>query len=71
MTTVVLNRPRRRASRERCTGGRGRGLTLEQSLGATLTSARAGQEADCPLCPGTMHAVDGAAVCGSCGSELS
>ena len=70
MTTVVLNRPRRRASRERCTG-RGRGLTLEQSLGATLTAARAGDEAECPLCPGTMRAVAGTAVCESCGTELS
>jgi hypothetical protein len=71
MTTIVLNRPRQRASRERCVGGRGRGLTLEQSLGATLTAARAGEEADCPLCPGTMRADGGTAVCGSCGSQLS
>ena len=71
MTTVVLDRPRRRASRERRTGGRGPGLTLEQSLGATLMAVRAGDEAECPLCPGTMRAVGGTAVCGSCGSELS
>jgi hypothetical protein len=71
MTTVVLNRPRRRASREHCTGERGHGLTLEQSLGATLTAVRAGDEAECPLCPGTMRAVAGTAVCESCGSELS
>ena len=71
MTTVVRNRPLRRASRERCKGGRGRGLTLEQSLGATLTAVRSGDEAECPLCPGTMRPVAGTAVCESCGSELS
>ena len=71
MTTVVLNRPRRRASRDRCTGGSGPGVTLEQSLGATLAVARAGDEADCPLCPGTMRQSGGAAVCESCGSQLS
>jgi hypothetical protein len=71
MTTAVLTRPRRRASRDGCTGGRGRGLTLEESLGATLAAARSGEPAECPLCPGTMQAVDGTAVCDTCGSALS
>ncbi|MBN1530035.1 MAG: hypothetical protein JW895_13310 [Thermoleophilaceae bacterium] len=71
MTTAVLNIPRRRVSRDGCSGGRGRRATLEESLGATLVSARAGEPADCPLCPGTMRAADGSAVCDSCGSTLS
>ena len=71
MTTAVLNIPRRRASRGGCNDGRGRRVTLEESLGATLVAARAGEAADCPLCHGTMRTVADAAVCDDCGSSLS
>jgi hypothetical protein len=71
MTPAVLTTPRRRASRERCAGDRGRGLTLEQRLGATLDAAEAGQAADCPVCQGSMSLRAGSAVCGDCGSQLS
>ena len=71
MTPAVLDNPRRRVSRERCAGDRGRGLTLEQRLAATLAAAEAGQVADCPVCRGSMSLDAGAAVCGDCGSQLS
>ena len=72
MTPAVMSTPpRRRASRERCSGGRGRGLTLEERLGATLAAAEAGEVADCPVCRGSMRMSAGVAVCGDCGSQLS
>ena len=71
MTPAVVDIPRRRASRERCTPGRGRGLTLEQRLGATLAAVEAGQAADCPVCRSSMRLTAGVAVCGGCGSQIS
>jgi hypothetical protein len=71
MTPAVVDIPRRRASRERCTPGRGRGLTLEQRLGATLAAVEGGQPADCPVCRSSMRLSAGIAVCTGCGSQLS
>jgi tRNA(Ile2) C34 agmatinyltransferase TiaS len=71
MTTALLDSPRPRAARERCRSGRGRELTLEQRLGATLAAAEAGQPADCPVCRGSMTSAGGGAVCGDCGSRVS
>ena len=73
MTTAVLNTPRRRASRERCAGDRGRGLTLEQRLGATLAGRRGrARRRTARVCRGSDARGPAArAVCGDCGSQLS
>ena len=71
MTPALLDSPRPRVVRRSSASGRGRELTLEQRLGATLAAAEAGQPADCPVCRGSMIAAGGEAVCGDCGSRVS
>jgi hypothetical protein len=60
----------RAALASRRPAGRGR-PTLEDLLAGTLHDARTREEADCPVCHGAMHLVDGAARCERCGSTLS
>jgi hypothetical protein len=49
----------------------GRRTTLAELLDETWRAARAGAEAECPMCQAPLHAVAGAARCGSCGTTLS
>ncbi len=71
MTPALLESPRPRATRERCRSGRGREVTLEQRLDATLAAVEAGQPADCPVCRGSMGSAGAEAVCRDCGSRVS
>jgi hypothetical protein len=49
----------------------GRRTTLAELLDETWRAARAGADAECPMCQEPMHASAGAARCGSCGTTLS
>jgi hypothetical protein len=72
MTTALIESPLSlfgEARRPRPAGGRG--ITLEELLESTLRSARAGAQAECPVCHARMHAQDGAARCSGCGSTLA
>ena len=71
MSSALLERPLGHAVRDGRARGPGRGLTLERRLGAVLAAAEAGNQADCPLCRGSMTLVAGEAVCDECGSRLS
>ena len=77
MSSALLDAPRfallpSRRSADPAGGAAGRGRpTLEDLLAGTLHTARTREEADCPVCHGPMHVVDGGARCDSCGSTLS
>jgi hypothetical protein len=51
--------------------GERRRPTLEQTLEGVLYQARAGGEAECPLCHERMTLRAGEAECQGCGSRLS
>jgi hypothetical protein len=70
MSTALLDAPRRSAPRRARTAGSGR-PTLAELLTGTLHAARARNDAECPVCHGSMRFEQGAARCESCGTSLS
>ena len=76
MTGALLESPRvapfasapGRAAARPLGGGR---PTLEDLLESALQAARTPAGATCPVCSGAMHATNGTARCGDCGSTLS
>jgi hypothetical protein len=72
MTTALLESPLSlfgEGRRSRPAGGAG--ITLEELLERTLSSARTDGLADCPVCHAEMYAEEDATRCSGCGSTLS
>jgi len=71
MSATLLEAPGTRlAGTPRAASAGGRRPTLEELLDATWRTACSHAEAECPVCHAGMHAEDGLARCGGCGTTL-
>jgi hypothetical protein len=72
MSAAVLDAPATLFAEARDAGpAGGRRTTLAELLDGTWRAARAGADAECPMCHSAMHLSAGAARCDSCGTTLT